>query len=115
MAKSLWDNDLDRDKIEKILDNKYFNELKDKKKLIEKLEFADRAHITIALASNQSAVQAGIDIIDIKLRRKFNEMMNKSVDIREFGNCEISYLKDCYCYVNFKKSIFLNSIFGGEY
>lgn len=114
--KSLWDNDLHYKSVEKIIDeDEYFKMVRDKPRLIKELEIADRAHLTIGLAANTQAVQSGIDLLNIKLRIKLNKLLGKPTNTVKANKFEIYFLGGCYCFLKLNESVFVDSIFAGEY
>lgn len=110
----LWDNELNQEEMNEILNDPYFD-LSDKKSLISKLEKADRAHITLGVSKGNKSVQSGLDQLNIMLRVKYNESMKRKIPIVETDNYKIAYLDNCFCFVKLKNKIKIKSIFTGDY
>lgn len=108
----LWGNDLNQYEKLEVLEN-----FKDdnNNSLLNKEEFAQRAHITIGIRSGEKSYKAGIDLVVIKLMKKINELSGKQMQIVQTDNFEIIYINRGLCYCKLNKSIILNALFSGDY
>lgn len=98
-----------------MLNETYFKKsLKKKKDLLEKIEFADKAHITIGLAESVQAAQSGHDSFNLKLRLKLNDLLKRDLVKYDTEECQFIYLGDCYCFAKLKRSIFVPAIFSSD-
>lgn len=104
---NLWKNDLNENEMEEAMQN--INELSDKT-IFDKLEYADRAHITIGLEPNLSANKSGIDLITLKLLR-----IKKSYTKFQTDDFNLFYFGDCLCYAELKKTVKIPSLFAAQY
>jgi hypothetical protein len=118
-SKQLWDNDLDEKNLNEILDDSYFrslNKVNRAKFIDEKLNFADRAHITIGCSKGTSNRQSGIDCLALKLRNYLNQKNKKeSLSIYSTEEFDLIYVDVCYYMIKLKKPIIYDAIFTAEY
>ena len=116
LFKDLWNNDLSDEELSEMLKSDFFFNLTNKKKkeLIGKLNFADRAHITLGLCREEKAMQSGVDMMNLKLRLKLYEMLGKSDVKCETEAFEFYYLDNCYCFAKLREPIVVSGIFSFE-
>ena len=114
--KELWSNDFSDEELTDLLSADSFFNLSNKKKkeLIQRLNFADKAHITIGLAGQEKAMQSGLDMINLKMRYRLNEMLHKEAVKHETDEFEFTYLNNCYCLAKLKEPFLVSGIFSFE-
>ena len=117
LVKDLWGNDFSEEELTNFINtDSYFDKASNKKKkeLFKRLNFAEKAHITIGLAEQEKASQSGHDIMNLKLRILFSEIFEKQLAKYENNEFEFFYLNNCYCYAKFKEPLLLSGIFTCE-
>lgn len=110
-VKTLWNNDLEDWRMNEILKDPAFEDIEDTDALISQLQFADRAHITLALAGKTQAVITGVDLIAIKL--KLLAQSNPETQIID-GN-EFILLDKSSGFVRLEHPFTLKTVFSGDY
>ena len=105
---NLWQNDLNEEETKEVLDRKKL--IDENNSEFEKLNCADRAHLTIALESNLEAKKSGIDFVFLKLLK-----INKSYISLETDNYDLFYFGQCLCYAKLKNIIKIPSLFATRF
>ncbi|RNA40083.1 2 -3 -cyclic-nucleotide 3 -phosphodiesterase-like, partial [Brachionus plicatilis] len=108
----LWGNDFNSNEQLEVLE--FFKE-DNNNSVLDTIEFADRAHITIGIRAGEKSYKAGIDLVRIKLMKKLNELRGNKMRTVQTDNFEIIYLSDCLCYCKLNNSVKINSLFTGYY
>lgn len=118
LTQTLWKNDLDKQQMRVLMSNDvYFKEMPANQEhvLINKLNYAERAHVTLALAENEHAVQSGVDLIHTRLRMKLHECNGKRLRPIQTSHLNIYYVNDCMCLAYLREPIYVHTLFAGEY
>lgn len=108
----LWGNDLNQHEQLEVLE---YLKKDNYNSVIDKTEFAHRAHITIGVGSGEKSYKAGIDLVIIKLMKINNELNGKEMQMVKTNNFEIIHINRSLCYCKLNNSIKLKALFSGEY